>query len=344
MGVKMTTFDQNNLTGKQKAAIFLIRLGPERAAQIMQKLKNTEIKELTEEIAKWERVPPQVTGKVLKEFHQLSLAKQYSAQGGKKYAQDILERALNNHKAIDIMDNLGKDPESNLLSLLENIDLQQLLNFLRSEHPQTIALILSYLKAEQAAIVLQALPKELRLEVVIRIVNIGQISPEIIKKIERVLTREFSHFSSDETKLRVVGGTRATAEILNHVDRATEKEILENLEKKNLSLAEEVKKLMFVFEDILSLDDRSIQRILREIDTKDLGLALKGASKKLKEKFFKNMSSRAVETIKEDMEFMGPVKVRRVEEMQQKIVDITRKLEETGEIVGRAEREEEIIV
>lgn len=339
----MTTSDQNDLNGKQKAAILLIKLGPERAAQIMQELEDTEVKQLTEEISKWEKIPSQVTDKTLDEFHQLSLAKKYSSQGGKEYAKEVLERALNDHKAVDILDNLGKDSESNLLSLLENVDLQQLLNFLRSEHPQTIALILSYLKSDQAAVVLQALPRELQTEVTMRIVGIGQISPGIIQKIESILTKELSHLS-DESKLRAVGGTRATAEILNHVDRATEKEILEGLEKKNVSLAEEVRKLMFVFEDILSLDDRAIQRVLREVDTKDLSLALKGASKDLKEKFFKNMSSRAVETIKEDMELMGPVRVRQVEEVQQKIVDTTRKLEEAGEIVGRAEKEEEIIV
>ena len=339
----MTTSDQNNLTGKQMAAIFLIKLGPERAAQIMQKLEDTEVRQLTEEISKWEKIPSRITDKTLKEFHRLSLAKKYSTQGGKEYAKDVLERALNDHKAIDIIDNLGEDSESNLLSLLENVDLQQLLNFLRSEHPQTIALILSYLKSEQAAITLQALSKELQVEVIMRIVNIGQISPGIVKKIERILARELFHFS-DEAKLREIGGARATAEILSHVDRATEKEILEKLEKKNLSLAEEVKKLMFVFEDVLSLDDRAVQRILREVDTKDLSLALKGVSNELREKFFKNMSSRAQETIKEDMELMGPVRVRQVEEVQQKIVEVARRLEEAGEIIGRTEREEEMIV
>lgn len=339
----MTTTDQNNLSGKQKAAIFLIKLGSERAAHIMQKLEDTEIKQLTEEMSKWEKIPGQVTDKTLKEFHRLSLARKYSSQGGKEYAKEVLERALNDHKAVDIIDNLGKDSESDLLSLLENVDLQQLLNFLRSEHPQTIALILSYLKSEQAAVILQALGKELQAEVTMRIVSIGEISPGIVKKIERVLSRELSHLSQ-EAKLRAVGGTRATAEILSHVDRATEKEILERLEKKNFSLAEEVKKLMFVFEDILALDDRAIQRVLREVDTKDLSLALKGASKDLKEKFFKNMSARATETIKEDMELMGPVRVRQVEEVQQKIVDTTKKLEEAGEIMGRADKEEEIIV
>lgn len=339
----MTTSDQNNLSGKQKAAIFLIKLGPERAARIMQKLEDTEIKQLTEEMSKWEKIPAQVTDKTLQEFHQLSLAKKYSSQGGKEYAKEVLERALNDHKAIDIMDNLGKDSESSLLSLLKNVDLQQLLNFLRSEHPQTIALILSYLRSEQAAVILQALAKELQAEVAMRIVSIGQISPGIVKKIERVLSRELS-LLSNEAKLRAVGGTKATAEILSHVDRATEKEILERLEKKNVSLAEEVKKLMFVFEDILALDDRAIQRVLREVATKDLALALKGASKDLREKFFKNMSARATETIKEDMELMGPVRVRQVEEVQQKIVDTTKKLEEAGEIMGRAEKEEELIV
>ncbi|MCD6317716.1 flagellar motor switch protein FliG [Candidatus Aerophobetes bacterium] len=335
--------NNTDLNGKQKAAILLISLGPDRAAQVLQKLSKREIELLTDEIGQWEKVPPELTAKVYKEFYQMSLARKYLAQGGKKYAQDILERALGDHRAMDIIKNLEESSRTNLFNLLENIDPQQLLGFIQSEHPQTIALVLSHLEPNQAAMVLSALPQELQPEIITRIINIGHISPEVIREVENVLRRELSSISK-ETKFLTVGGTRAAAEILNRVDRSAEKNILETLEKQNVELAEEVKKFMFVFEDILSIDDRSLQRVLREIDTKDLALALKGASRELREKFFKNMSSRAVETIKEDMEFMGPVRVRNVEEAQQKIVNIIRKLEEKGEIVGRGGKEEEIIV
>jgi len=342
--------DNNDLTGMQKAAILLISVGPERAARILQSLNKEEIEQLTKEISKWKNVPSEVTSKVWQEFYQMSTARQYMAQGGQEYAREVLERALGDHKAVQIAEDLGQGSQPigqgsqlNPFDLLDNVDPQQLLGFIRSEHPQTIALILAHLKSEQAATILSVLPEELRLEVVTRIVNIGQISPEALQEIGSALKRELSSVSR-EVELEKVGGTRAAAEILNRADRSTEKSILQSLEKKNVQLAEEVKKLMFVFEDIFQLDDRSLQRVLREVDTKDLSLALKGASKKLREKFFKNMSSRAVETIKEDMEFMGPVKVRNVEQVQQKIVEVIRRLEEAGEIIGRGGKEEEVIV
>jgi len=335
--------DTYQLTGKQKAAIFLISLGKERAAGILKKLDIEEVEQLTQEIANWDNISPELIKEVWKEFSQMKLAQHYANQGGEKYAREILEKALGDHKALDIISNLKQRTDLLPLDILESIDPQQLLSFLQSEHPQTIALILSHLKSKQAAIILSSLPEKLQLEVTTRIINIEEASPEALKEVNKILRKEFS-YTSEKGKLQKVGGTKMVAEILNRVDRATEKRIMEAMEKRDAQLAKNVKNLMFVFEDILSLDDRSLQRALREIDTKELTLALKGADKKLKEKFFKNLSSRAVETIKEDMEFMGPVRLRNVEEAQQKIVNIMRRLEEKGEIVGRQREEGEQLI
>lgn len=338
---------EKELSGREKAAILLISLDKEKAAKVLQRLNKEEIKVLTEEIARWKSIPPELTKEVLKEFYQLSLTSSYLNQGGKEYAEEILSRALGNHKALNAVENLVdgsyKGTEESFFDFLEKIDPQHLLNFVKSEHPQTIALILSYLKPEKASFILSSLPNELQIDVTMRIINIGEVSPEVLREIDGTLRKEFSSISSQE-KLQTVGGTRTVAEILNLMDKATQKAILETLEKKNAELSEEVKQMMFVFEDIISIDDRSIQRALREIDTKDLTLALKGASKKVREKFFKNMSSRAADTIKEEMELMGPVRIREVEETQQKIANIFRQLGERGEIIIGSGREEELIV
>jgi flagellar motor switch protein FliG len=343
----MEEHKDKKLSGREKAAILLISLDKEKAAKILQGLDKEEIKLLTEEIARWENVPPHLVKEVWKEFYQLNLTSGYLNQGGKKYAQEILSRALGNHKALNVRENFGEGSDEKAEELffdfLERVDLQHLLNFVRSEHPQTIALILSYLKPEKASFILSSLSPQLQTDVTLRIINIGEISPEVLREIDRTLREEFSSISSQE-KLQVVGGTRAVAEILNLMDRATQDAILQTLGKKNAELAEEVKQMMFVFEDIISIDDRSIQRALREIDTRDLTLALKGASKELREKFFKNMSSRAADTVKEEMELMGPVRMREVEEVQQKIANIFRELGEKGEIMIGTGKEEELIV
>jgi len=340
--------DKNKeLSGREKAAILLISIDKERAARVLQELSEEEVKLLTEEITKWKNISPHLVRKVWKEFYQLSLTSSYLSQGGKEYAEEILNRALGNHKALNVAKNFGKgsgdEKEESFFDFLEKVDLQHLFNLVRSEHPQTIALILSYLKPDKASFILSSLPQELRTDVAMRIINIGEISPDVLREIDRTLRREFSSLSS-EAKLQVTGGTRAVAEILNLMDKDTQDIILQSLEKKNTEIAQEVKQMMFVFEDILSIDDRSIQRALREIDTKDLTLALKGASKQLKEKFFKNMSSRAADTIREEMELMGPVRMKEVEKTQQKIANIFRELGEKGEILIASRGEEELIV
>jgi len=340
---------EKKLTGREKAAILLITLDKERAAKVLQNMDKKEVELLTEEIARWESVPPHIAKEVWKEFYQLNLTSIYANQGGEEYARAVLNRALGNHKVLDARGKLREgsiereEMEESFFDFLEKVDLQHLLNFIKSEHPQTIALILSYLKSDKASFILSSLPKELQVDVAMRIINIGEISPEVLREIDRTLRREFSSASSQE-KMQAVGGTRSVAEILNFMDRATQEAILQELEKKNVELTQEVKQMMFVFEDILSVDDRSIQRTLREIDTKDLTLALKGASKELREKFFKNMSSRAQETIKEEIELMGPVRMRDVQEAQQKIANIFRELGERGEIMIGAGKEEELIV
>lgn len=345
----MEEHEKQDLSGREKAAILLISVGKEKAAQVLQHMDKEEVQVLSEEMARWKNVPPELIKKVWSEFCQLSVTTRYLNQGGEDYARDVLNRALGNHKALDVMGNLTRDSDNeeeqgeSFLDFLERVNLQHLLNFVKSEHPQTIALILSYLKPEKASFILSSLPQKLQTDVAMRIINIGEISPEVLREIDRTLRREFSSVSSHE-RLQVVGGTRSVAEILNLMERNIQGNILEELEKKNAELAREVKQMMFVFEDILSVDDRSVQRALREIDTKDLTLALKGSSQEMREKFFKNMSSRAVETLKEDLELMGPVRMREVEETQQKIANIFRELGEKGEIMIRAGKEEELIV
>ncbi len=339
--------EYKKLSGKEKAAILLIVLDRERAAKVLQEMDREEVKLLTEEIVKWKDVPPELAKETLKEFYRLTLTSRYVNQGGEEYARDILSRALGNHKAFDVMEKLGENSEEerdgSFFDFLERVDLQQLISFIKSEHPQTIALILSHLKPEKASFILSSLPQDLQTEVALRIINIRDISPEILKEIDKTLRKEFSS-TSPQRKLQTVGGTRAVAEILNFMDRETQKNILQDMEKRNVELAQEVKKMMFVFEDILSVDDRSIQRALREIETKVLTLALKGTSKELREKFFKNMSSRAADTVREEMELMGPVRMREVEEAQQKIANIFRELGERGEIIIGRGKEEELIV
>lgn len=338
--------DFENLTGRQKAAILLISLGSDKAASVLKNLQENEIEVLTEEIARWDDIPPELSRRVCEEFYRMSLTTQYISQGGERYARQTLRRALGDHKAMEIINRLRGVSESSPFNILKDIKPQQLFDLIKSEHPQTIALILSHLNPEQAATVLSSFPEGKRVEIINRIVSIGQISPEVIKQIENVLKKNLFSARFKEMKSPAVGGVKTAAEILNHVNRSIEKEILENLEKQNPSLTEEIKKLMFVFEDISLVEDRSLQRALREIDTKDLALALKGASSEIREKFFKNMSSRAVQTIKEDIEFMGPVRLRDVEAAQQKIVEVIRRLEEKGEVIitGRGGKEEEIIV
>ena len=324
----MATADYN---GVQKAAILLITLGPERSADIFKHLKEEEIEELTLEIANTRSVSPQVKEDILNEFYQVCLAQQYIAEGGIGYAKELLDKALGQDKAQEVISKLTASLQVRPFEFVRKTDPSQLLNFIQDEHPQTIAMILSYLTASQAAMVLGALPPEKQADVAKRIAMMDRTSPDVIKEVERVLERRLSSLVNQD--YTIVGGVDAIVNILNTVDRSTEKHIMESLEIEEPELADEIRKKMFVFEDILLLDDRAIQRVLRDVENSDLGIALKGANEDVQNAIFNNLSKRLAAMIKEDMEFMGPVRMKDVEEAQQKIVSVIRKLEDAGEIV-----------
>ena len=329
-------------TGIQKAAILLIALGPERSADIFKHLKEDEIEELTLEIANTRSVSPQVKEDVLNEFYQICLAQQYIAEGGIGYAKELLDKALGEDRAKEVITKLTASLQVRPFEFVRKTDPSQLLNFIQDEHPQTIAMILSYLTSAQAALVIGALPPEKRADVAKRIAMMDRTSPDVIKEVERVLEKKLSSLVNQD--YTIVGGVDAIVNILNTVDRTTEKHIMESLEIEEPELADEIRKKMFVFEDILLLDDRAIQRVLRDVDNADLGVALKAANEEVQNVIFKNLSKRLAAMIKEDMEFMGPVRMKDVEEAQQKVVSVFRKLEDSGEIVISRGGGDEIVV
>lgn len=328
--------------GIQKAAILLIALGPEKSASIFKHLKEDEIEELTLEIANTRSVSPQTKESVLNEFYQVCLAQQYIAEGGIGYAKELLDKALGSDKAQEVITKLTASLQVRPFEFVRKTDPSQVLNFIQDEHPQTIAMILSYLSPAQSAMILGALTPEKQADVAKRIAKMDRTSPDVIKEVERVLERKLSSLINQD--YTIVGGVDAIVGILNTVDRGTEKHIMESLEIEEPELADEIRKKMFVFEDILLLDDRAIQRVLRDVDNNDLAVALKGANEEVQNVIFKNLSKRLAAMIREDMEFMGPVRMKDVEEAQQKIVGIVRKLEDSAEIVISRGGGDEIIV
>ena len=333
---------EREMDGVEKAATLLITLGPEKSAKIFKHLKEEEIEQLTLEIANTSSVSPQTKEKVLSEFYEICLAQQYIAEGGIGYAKELLEKALGEEKAKDVIGKLTASLQVRPFEFIRKTDPSQLLNFIQDEHPQTIALILSYLPASQASMVVSSLPPEKQADVARRIAQMDRTSPDVIKQVEKVLERKLSSLVNQD--YTIVGGVDAIVSILNSVDRGTEKHIMETLEVEEPELADEIRKKMFVFEDILSLDDRAIQRVLRDVDNSDLALALKGATEEVQNVILNNLSKRLAVMIKEDMEYMGPVRMKDVEEAQQKIVNIIRKLEDSAEIVIAHGGGDEIIV
>lgn len=333
---------EERMSGLQKAAILLIALGPEKSAMIFKHLKEEEIEELTLEIANTRSVTPQVKEEIIEEFYQVCLAQQYIAEGGIGYAKELLEKALGSEKAMDVIGKLTASLQVKPFEFVRKTDASQLLNFIQDEHPQTIALILSYLPPSQAALIISALPPDRQADVAKRIAVMDRTSPDIVKEVEKVLESKLSSLVNQD--YTIIGGVDAVVDILNTVDRGTEKHIMESLEIEEPELADEIRKKMFVFEDILLLDDRAIQRVMRDVDNSDLSVALKGANEEVQAAIFKNMSSRMATMIKEDMEFMGPVRMKDVEEAQQKIVGIIRKLEDSAEIVISRGGGDELVV
>lgn len=334
--------EKDELKGIQKAAILLIALGPEKSSLIFKHLKEDEIEDLTLEIANTKSVSIQTKEKVINEFYEVCLAQQYIAEGGIGYAKELLEKALGADKAMDVIGKLTASLQVKPFEFVKKTDASQLLNFIQDEHPQTIALILSYLSAGQSAQILSALAPEKQADVARRIATMDRTSPDVIKEVERVLESKLSSLVNQD--YTIIGGVDAVVEILNTVDRGTEKHIMETLEVEEPELADEIRKKMFVFEDILLLDDRSIQRVLRDVDNNDLAIACKGSGEEVQNAIFRNMSKRLAEMIREDMEFMGPVRMKDVEEAQQKIVNIIRKLEDSAEIVISRGGGDEIVV
>ena len=330
------------LDGLQKAAVFLITLGPEKAANIFKHLKEEEIEQLTLEIANTRSVSPSQKEEVLNEFYEVCLAQQYIAEGGIGYAKDLLQKALGEEKAKDVLGKLTASLQVRPFEFIRKTDASQILNFIQDEHPQTIALILSYLSPSQAAGIVGSLPPDKQTDVAKRIATMDRTSPDVIKEVEDILEQKLASLVSQD--YTIVGGVDSVVAILNTVDRGTEKHIMENLEIEEPELADEIREKMFVFEDILMLDDRSIQRVLRDVENNELAVALKNANEDVRNAIFSNLSTRLADMIREDMEYMGPVRVKDVEEAQQKIVNIIRKLEDSAEIVISRGGGDEIIV
>ena len=330
------------INGVQKAAILLISLGPEKSANVFKHLKEDEIEQLTLEIANTRSVSPAMKDAVLDEFYEVCLAQQYIAEGGIAYAKELLEKSLGAERAKDVIGKLTASLQVRPFEFVRKTDANQLLNFIQDEHPQTIALILSYLPSAQSAAIISALTPDKQTDVAKRIAQMDRTAPDVIKEVEKVLEQKLASLVNQD--YTIVGGVDSIVEILNTVDRGTEKHIMETLEVEEPELADEIRKKMFVFEDILSLDDRAIQRVLRDVDNADLALALKGATEEVQNVILNNLSKRLAVMIREDMDFMGPVRMKDVEEAQQKIVNVIRKLEDSAEIVIARGGGDEIIV
>jgi flagellar motor switch protein FliG len=331
-----------DISGVQKAAILLIALGPEKSASIFKHLKEDEIEQLTLEIANTRSVSPATKDSVMDEFYEICLAQQYIAEGGIGYAKELLEKALGSERARDVIGKLTASLQVRPFEFVRKTDASQLLNFIQDEHPQTIALILSYLSSSQSSAIISSLSPDKQADVAKRIAQMDRTSPDVIKEVEKVLERKLASLVNQD--YTIVGGVDSIVEILNTVDRGTEKHIMETLEIEEPELADEIRRKMFVFEDILSLDDKSIQRVLREVDNNELAVALKGSNDQVQTVIFNNLSKRLATMIREDMDFMGPVRLKDVEEAQQKIVNIIRKLEDAAEIIISRGGGDEIVV
>jgi flagellar motor switch protein FliG len=319
------------LTGMQKAAVLMVTLGDETASNIFKYLEEDEIQTISREIAITKHVQPEVAEEVMEEFHTMTQARSYISQGGIEYAKKLLIKSVGPEVARKIIDRLVKALESSAgFTSLERANPQQLSKFIQNEHPQTIALILAHLNASQAAELISSLPEVLRSDVAMRMASLQEISPEVVRRISLILEQKLEALGSFATE--AYGGVRAVAELFNRMDRNTGRAVLEKIETENPQLAASIRDLMFVFDDILLIDDNGITEILKRADKKTLTIALKGTSEELQNQFFRNMSSRAVELMKEEMEFMGPVKLKDVEKSQHEVVEIVRQLEEEGVI------------
>ena len=327
------------LTSAKKAAAVIVALGAERASEVYKYLTDEEVEQLSLEIAKLDRLSPEDMQATVEDFYGLCITQKVINEGGVLYAKDVLEKAFGQQQATSFMERLSKSLRSKSFEFVRKADAKNIQMILQNEHPQTIALILSYARSDQAAQIIAELPRSIQLDVIKRIAELDRVSPEMIKLVETTLEKRFSSIiSSDQVE---VGGVSYIAEIMNRVDRATEKFIFDELGEKDAALADEIHKLMFVFEDIANLDSMSVQRFIREVDTKDLAVALKSTNENVKQLILQNMSSRMRESVEQDIQFLHNIRMKDVEEAQQKIVGVIRQLEESGEIViARGEGDE----
>ncbi len=330
------------LEGITKAAVLLLAIGPDRAGQVLKLVSPRAMEEVTRELASLGRVPRSLQSQVIEEFYGVSLASAYAQEGSLEYAKTLLQQALDPKAAERMLGQIQTQVQRSPFSFLQRAESENLMTFIQDEHPQTIALILCHLPHHKASEILGGLPMQKQVEVIKRMANMEQTSPEVIREVEKGLESRLSNMLTQS--MEKAGGVDTVAEVLNLADRATEKQIMEGLEAEDPDLVEQIRRLMFVFEDIKKVNDKGIQAVLKEIDNSELALALKTASEELKQKMFKNMSERAATLIKEDMEYMGPVRVTDVEAAQQRIVDIVRRLEEAGEVVIEGRGGEEQLV
>jgi len=332
------------LDGRRKVAIFLASLGPESASRVLGQMSDEEIERITLDLSSLGPVEPEVRQTVVEEFFQMAVGRRFLTQGGIEFARDLLEKTFGAEKAFDILNRLQTSLQEVPFQFLKKADPAQISSFIQDEHPQTISLILAHLPPQTSAIVIASLPQSVQAEVVMRIATMDRTPPEIVREVERVLERKMAAIFSQG--FTFAGGVKEVAEILNRTERSTEKTIMSELEERDPQLADEIARLMFTFEDLVHVEDSGIQKALREIETKDLALALKSANDDVQEKIFRNMSERAREMIKEEIDFMGPVRLRNVEEAQQRFVSVIRRLEEAGEIVihGRGGADEDEIL
>ncbi len=328
-----------DMSGVTKAAVLLLAMDKEAGALILKQLESKAVEEVTRELASIGFIPKNIRDEVINEFYQLAIAQTWASEGGLNYAKQLLEQSLDSKEANRVLQQMRRTP----FAFLQKAETQNLLAFIQDEHPQTIALIVSHMPYHKASEILAALPAPKQVEVVKRVANMEQTNPEIISEVEKGLETRLSSMLTQS--FEKIGGVETVAEMLNFVDRTTEKDIMEGLEAEDSDLVDEIRRMMFVFEDMLLVNDKGIQSVLKEIDNDELALALKTASEDLKQKIFDNMSERAVSLISEEMEFMGPVRVSDVESAQQRIVDVVRKLEDTGEILisGRGGEKEMIV-
>ncbi len=335
------TVPRKKITPVQKVALLMIALGVDKASNVLKNLSEAEVEKISVEMARLQNVPAETVSQVLVEFYEMMMANKFIVQGGLDYARELLEAAWGKKKAEEVIKKVEAETEVSAFYLLQTVDDKQLLNFLQNEHPQTAALILSNLKPRQAAAIISEMPEEMQYEIAYRIATMEKTSPELVEDIENVLREQLGNLFGGN--LSKTGGVETVAEILNSVNRTAEKNILTHLRERDAHLAEEVTNLMFLFEDIVHLPNATIQRILKEVDSKTLALALKATSNELKERVFKNMSERAAKMLKEELDYLGPVRIKDVEQAQKEILEVARRLEEQGEIMLVRGEEEELI-